>query len=54
MEHFRFSPNCGIAVIFCFSAIPNGKPLRTFPGIALDHDCFRVDSTKGIVIELIR
>ncbi|KAA1181250.1 hypothetical protein FP026_13080 [Rhizobium tropici] len=32
---FRFSPNRENALSFCCYAIPDGKPLRTFPGIAL-------------------
>ena len=31
----RFSSNHGIALILCFYAIPDGKPVPTFPGIAL-------------------
>ncbi|TPM99880.1 hypothetical protein FJ977_10940 [Mesorhizobium sp. B2-1-3A] len=32
LERFALSAN---ALSLCFDAIPNGKPLRTFPGIAL-------------------
>ncbi len=37
LEHFHFSPNHGNDLSNC--AIPDGKPLRTFLGIALSH-CF--------------
>ncbi|RFB85738.1 hypothetical protein B5K08_25650 [Rhizobium leguminosarum bv. trifolii] len=36
LEHFRFSTNHGNALSLCFHAIPDGKPLRSFAGIALD------------------
>ncbi|TBY73330.1 hypothetical protein E0H38_15445 [Rhizobium leguminosarum bv. viciae] len=35
LERFSFSRKRRIALTFCFYAIPDGKPLRTFPGIAL-------------------
>ncbi|QAZ43601.1 hypothetical protein C1M53_12180 [Mesorhizobium sp. Pch-S] len=35
LERFRFSRKRGNALIFCSYAIPDGKPLHTFPGIAL-------------------
>src|SRR5690606_1502485 len=35
IEHFRFSSNRENALSFCFYAISNAKPLRTFAGIAL-------------------
>jgi hypothetical protein len=38
LEQFRFSPNRGNALSFCFHAIPDGKPVPTFPGIALNPD----------------
>ncbi|MDX0407261.1 hypothetical protein GOL30_14335 [Sinorhizobium medicae] len=37
---FPLSPNHGNSPIPCFAAIPDGKPLRTFPGIALLHVSF--------------
>jgi hypothetical protein len=37
LEHFRFSSNRENALSPCFYAFPDGKPLRTFPGNALDE-----------------
>ncbi|PDS38576.1 hypothetical protein CO665_08745 [Rhizobium anhuiense] len=36
LERFSFSRKRRTALTFCFYTIPDGKPLRTFPGIALD------------------
>jgi hypothetical protein len=38
LERFRFSSNRENALSFCFHAIPDGKTLNTFPGIALNVD----------------
>ncbi|TPI44633.1 hypothetical protein FJW05_21750 [Mesorhizobium sp. B2-9-1] len=35
LEQFSVSRNRRTALNLCFCAIPDGKPLRTFPGIAL-------------------
>ncbi len=35
LERFRFSRNTRTALTLCFHAIPDGKPLHTFPGVAL-------------------
>ena len=35
LEHFRFSSNRRNALTYCFYAILNTKPLRTFAGIGL-------------------
>ena len=35
LERLRVSRNRLTALCYCFCAIPDGKPLRTFPGIAL-------------------
>jgi hypothetical protein len=35
LERFSFSWKRRAALTFCFYAIPDGKTLRTFPGIAL-------------------
>ncbi|NKM44750.1 hypothetical protein GFL91_07060 [Rhizobium leguminosarum bv. viciae] len=35
LERFSFSQKRRTALTFCFHAIPDGEPLRTFPGIAL-------------------
>ncbi|NKL61861.1 hypothetical protein EHI47_16180 [Rhizobium leguminosarum] len=35
LERFSFSQKRRTALTFCLHAIPDGKPLRTFPGIAL-------------------
>ncbi|RVQ40541.1 hypothetical protein CN059_29790 [Sinorhizobium medicae] len=40
LEHFRFSPNRGNSLTLCIAAIPDGKPLHTFPGIALAQRAF--------------
>ncbi|TIU01729.1 MAG: hypothetical protein E5W40_26140, partial [Mesorhizobium sp.] len=37
LEHFIVSRKRRTALNICFYAIPDGKPLRTFPGIALVH-----------------
>ncbi|TBZ13033.1 hypothetical protein E0H38_18160 [Rhizobium leguminosarum bv. viciae] len=42
LERFSFSRKRRTALSFCFYAIPNGKPLRTFPGIALSSGCARI------------
>jgi protein tyrosine/serine phosphatase len=34
LEHFHASLNHENALLFCFVAVPNGKPLQTFPGTA--------------------
>jgi hypothetical protein len=34
-ERFSFSSKRRTAPTFCFYATPDGKPLRTFPGVAL-------------------
>ncbi|WP_256754119.1 hypothetical protein [Mesorhizobium sp. Mes31] len=35
LEQFTVSQKRRTALTLCFDAIPNGKPLHTFPGIAL-------------------
>ncbi|TAV12874.1 hypothetical protein ELI37_21350 [Rhizobium leguminosarum] len=35
LERFSFSWKRRTALTFCFYAIPDGKPLRTFPELAL-------------------
>ncbi|NKM53892.1 hypothetical protein GFL21_05055 [Rhizobium anhuiense] len=35
LERFNFSWKRRTTLTFCFYTIPDGKPLRTFPGIAL-------------------
>jgi hypothetical protein len=39
LERFSFSRNLRTALSLCFHAIPDGKPLRTFPGITLATSC---------------
>ena len=47
LERFRFSLNRGNALSYCFHAIPGGKPVPTFPGIALAQEYFSAGTLAG-------